>query len=133
MARNADEVVFRPVGVLHSPFRTLDEAPRWGTLSDEEAVVEVFTEYEEGLEGIERYTHLDLLLYFHEASRTILRVKPPHSEGLRGVFAARSPHRPNPIGLTTVELVGRDGRFLRVRHVDAIDGTPVLDIKPHKE
>jgi len=128
-----DRIEFTPIGILHSPYRTLDEAPRWGTLSDEEAVVEVFEEYVEGLDGIERYTHLDLLLYFHQASRSILKVKPPHSEELRGVFAARSPHRPNPIGLTTVRLVKREGRFLTVTNVDAIDGTPVLDIKPHKD
>lgn len=128
------EVVrFRPIGILHSPYKTLDETPRWYGISEEEAVVEVFEEFEEGLDGIDRYDRIDLLLYFHLARTDLLKVKPPHDNKPRGVFAARSPHRPNPIGLSTAELIERKGRFLRIKHVDAVDGTPVLDIKPHKD
>lgn len=126
-------IQFKPIGVLHSPYKTLDETPRWFGLSEEEAVVEVFEEYEEGLDGIERYDRIDLLLYFHLARTDLLKVKPPHDKKLRGVFAARSPHRPNPIALSTAVLLKREGRFLRIKHIDAVDGTPVLDIKPHKD
>ncbi len=122
-----------PVGILHSPYKNISETPRWGTLSDEEATIEIFPEYEEALDGIEKYEMLDVLFYFHQAKRDLLKVKPPHSDRLRGVFAARSPHRPNPIGLTAVRLLGREGRFLKVKNIDAVDGTPVVDIKPHKD
>lgn len=126
-------IVFKPVGVLHSPYKTLEDTPRWYTLSEEEGIIEIFPGYEEALDGIERYEELDVLYFFHLAKRDILKVKPPHSDGLRGVFAARSPHRPNPIALSTVRLLKRKGRFLRVKGIDAVDGTPVLDVKPHKE
>lgn len=128
-----EEIVFKPIGILHSPYRTLEETPRWYTLSEEEGTIEIFPEYEEALDGIERYEELDVLYFFHLAKRDILKVRPPHSKELRGVFAARSPHRPNPIALSTVKLVKREGRFLRIKGIDAIDGTPVLDVKPHKE
>lgn len=128
-----EKMILKAVGVLHSPYKAIEDAPRWGSLSDEVAIVEIFPEYEEALHGIERYEFLDLLLYFHKAKRDILKVKPPHSTGLRGVFAARSPHRPNPIALTTVRFLEREGRFLKVKNVDAIDGTPIVDIKPHKD
>lgn len=131
--KNFSEFIIKPVGILHSPFKSIDETPRWYGISEEEGVIEIFPEYEEGLDGIERYEELDILYYFHLASRSILKVKPPHSEGLRGVFAARSPHRPNPIALSRVKLIKREGRFLTVRGIDAVDGTPVIDIKPHKE
>lgn len=127
------EIIFKPIGILHSPFKTLEETPRWYGISDAEGTIEVFKEFEEGLDGIERYEELDILYYFHLAKTDILKVKPPHSEGLRGVFAARSPHRPNPIALSRVKLIKREGRFLTVKGIDALDGTPVLDIKPHKE
>lgn len=128
-----EEIVFKPIGVLKSPFKNPEETPRWYTISDEEGIIEVFEEYEAGLEGIEDYEYLDVLYYFHLARKDLLKVKPPHRDGLRGVFATRSPHRPNPIALSTVKLIKRDGRFLKVKGLDAVDGTPVLDIKPHKE
>lgn len=133
MKRSIEEIKFYPIGILHSPFKSLDETPRWFTLSDEEGVIEVFEEFEEGLEGIDSYEELDVLYHFHLARKDLLKVKPPHSTVLKGVFAARSPHRPNPIGLSTVKLIRREGRFLRVKGIDAVDGTPVLDIKPHKD
>jgi formylmethanofuran dehydrogenase subunit E len=131
--KHKDIIIFKPIGVLHSPFKTLEETPKWYTLSDAEGEIEIFPEYEEGLYQIERYNELDVLYYFHLAKRNLLKVKPPHAGEFRGVFAARSPHRPNPIALSTVKLIKREGRFLKVVGIDALDGTPVLDIKPHKE
>jgi formylmethanofuran dehydrogenase subunit E len=136
MKRKSDtlhEIIIKPIGILRSPFKTLNETPRWYGISEEEGVIEVFPQYEEGLDGIERYSEIYVLYYFHLASRDILKVKPPHSEGLRGVFAARSPHRPNPIALSKVRLLKREGRFLKIKGIDAVDGTPVIDIKPFKE
>jgi len=123
----------KPIGVVHSPFKTLPETPRWGTLTEKEGEIEIFPAYEEGLEGIERYPRIELLFYFHQSRRNALKVIPPHDTKERGVFASRAPVRPNPIGLTVVELLDRKGCFLKVKHLDMLDGTPVLDIKPHKE
>ncbi|MCX7831663.1 MAG: tRNA (N6-threonylcarbamoyladenosine(37)-N6)-methyltransferase TrmO [Actinobacteria bacterium] len=127
------EIIFKPIGVLHSPFKSVEETPRWYTISDLEGMIEIFEEFEEGLDGIEKYDEIDVLYFFHQARTDILKVKPPNSSQIRGVFAARSPHRPNPIALSTVKLIKKEGRFLRIKGLDAVDGTPVLDLKPHKE
>ncbi len=127
------EIKFKPIGVIYSPFKSVLEAPRWGTLTEEEGEIEIFAEYEEGLEGIERYTEIEVIFVFHKSRDPKLKVKPPHEREERGIFATRGPVRPNPIGLTVVELLERKGRFLRVKNIDMIDGTPVLDIKPHKD
>lgn len=127
------EMVMKPIGVVRSPFKTLPQTPRWGTMTEEIGEIEVFPQYEAGLEGIERYSRIELLFYFHQSRRDVLKVIPPHDPKERGVFASRAPVRPNPIGLTILNLLERKGRFLKVKHLDMLDGTPVLDIKPHKE
>jgi tRNA-Thr(GGU) m(6)t(6)A37 methyltransferase TsaA len=127
------EIKFKPIGVIHSPFKSVLEAPRWGTLTGEEGEIEVFSQYEEGLEGIERYPEIEVIFVFHKSRGPKLKVKPPHDAQERGIFATRGPVRPNPIGLTVMKLLERKGRFLKVKNVDMIDGTPVLDIKPHKD
>lgn len=89
-------------------------------------------EFEPGLKDIEGFSHLYVLWVFHRSTDFDLVATPPSDEGRpHGVFATRSPRRPNPIGLTVVELLGRDGLTLRVRGVDMLDGTPVLDVKPY--
>lgn len=125
------EIVLKPIGVIHSPFKTKDETPRWGTLTDVIGEIEIFPQYEQGLYKIERYSSIEVLFYFHQSRRDKLRVIPPHDSEERGVFATRAPVRPNPIGLTHMEIIERKGRFLKVRNLDMLDGTPVLDIKPH--
>ena len=122
-----------PIGIIHSPFKEVSEAPRWGTLTDEEGEIEIFPEFEEGLEGIEKYSQIEVIFLFHKSSGYRLKVIPPHETKERGVFASRAPRRPNPIGLTVMKLLERKGRFLRVKNIDVIEGTPVLDIKPHME
>ncbi len=94
--------------------------------------VVVFPEYGEGLDGIERFSHIILLCWMHKAERDVLKVHPrPRPELFLGVFATRSPSRPNPIGLYTVKLLSRIGLELRIQPIDAYAGTPVLDIKPY--
>src|SRR4029079_7183253 len=88
-------------------------------------------EMAEGLLDIEGFSHLYVLWVFDRADGFSLRAMPPIDDRPHGVFATRSPRRPNPIGLTVVELQGREGHRLRVRGVDMLDGTPVLDIKPY--
>jgi len=118
----------RPIGIVHSPFKHVGDVPREsGSIVGE---IEVFKEYESGLEGIDGVSDLIVLWLFHKSKGCSLRVKPLHHEDIRGVFATRHPDRPNPIGFTVVELLERSGRVLKVRGVDMVDGTPVVDIKP---
>jgi tRNA-Thr(GGU) m(6)t(6)A37 methyltransferase TsaA len=117
------DIRIRPVGIV----RALE-----GGLSR----IEIFEEYEPALLGVEGFSHLIILYWMHklqEGERALLKVRPKGRQDLPlvGVFASRSRARPNPIGLTVVELVGRSGRELIVRGLDALDGSPVIDIKPY--
>lgn len=121
-----------PIGLIRSPYRERGDAPRQGRLAaDVLAEVHVFDEYVPGLEGIERSSHLIVLYWLDRAERGHLFAKPPGETRTRGVFSTRSPARPNPIGFGIVDLIGRDGGVLQVRGLDALDATPVLDIKPY--
>jgi tRNA-Thr(GGU) m(6)t(6)A37 methyltransferase TsaA len=129
---------FRPVGIVRSPFRTREDIPVGRNAApdgfdDITGTIEVFAEFEAGLADIDGFSHLFVIFAFHEADGAKLVSKPPFDDRRHGVFAMRSPHRPNPIGLTVVRLLGRDGRVLKVAGLDMIDGTPVLDIKPYTE
>jgi tRNA-Thr(GGU) m(6)t(6)A37 methyltransferase TsaA len=105
--------------------------PLQSVRSQEAGILEVFREYELGLRDIEGFTHLIILYHFHQEPETGLLVKSYLEESVHGVFATRSPKRPNHIGISTVELIGREGNLLRVSGVDVLDGTPLLDIKPY--
>lgn len=128
---SSQDFTFTPIGVFHSPFKGSRDAPQQGRQRGEVGEIEVFAEFEEGLRDIEDCTHLILIFWMDRASRDLLLAMPPHEQKVHGVFATRSPHRPNPIGLTVVELLEKNGRRLRVRGIDAADGTPLLDIKPY--
>lgn len=119
-----------PIGIVRSPYKTRNDAPRQGKNDPVMSTIEVFPEYEPGLAGISEYNRIVILSWFDQSRRDLLWVDKPGRGFSRGVFATRSPDRPNPIGLTTVDLVGQKGRILHVRGLDALDGTPVLDIKP---
>jgi len=125
------ELNIKPIGVIISPYKSLSECPRQGRLSEEISIVEVFPAFEEGLKDIETCTHLIILYWLDQTNRNVLTAVPPHEGREHGVFATRSPHRPNPIGFAVVELIERRGRKLIVKWLDAIDGTPVIDIKPY--
>ncbi len=118
---------YAPIGVVRSRFRK--PADHEKMLSYKSKIV-VAEEYAEGLQGIEKCDHLMVTFHFHLSDEYRL-VAPRRDGNVRGVFASRSPHRPNPLGITTVELLDVQGRHLTVRGLDAVDGTPVLDIKPH--
>ncbi len=94
-------------------------------------VLEPDHNFEMALEDLLFFSHIWLIFWFHEVSSWRPKVNPPKSEKKRGVFATRSPHRPNPIGLSVVELLSVDGRTLTIRSADLLDGTPILDIKPY--
>jgi len=119
-----------PIGIVHSPFKALKEAPHQGRLHTALSTIELFPEYEKGLDGLREGQELIVQCWFDRAERDLLTVLPHGNTEPRGVFATRSPARPNPVALEEVELVSRKGRFLTVRGIDAIDGTAVIDIKP---
>ncbi len=126
------EFVFRPVGFVRSHFSETKQIPKGpGAKHEEEGVLELSPELEAGLKDIEGFSHLFVIWVFHRAEGFELVGTPPVDDRPHGVFATRSPRRPNPIGLTVVELLRRDGAKLHVRGVDMLDGTPILDIKPY--
>lgn len=121
----------RFIGLIHTPFATPADCPRQSQVSDVLASLEVFPEYAPGLRDVERCSHLFVLYWLDQANRALLDARPPFDTETHGVFATRSPHRPNPIGLSVVDLLERDGTTLHIRGMDCIDGTPLLDIKPY--
>lgn len=122
-----------PIGYVHSPYKQTSAIPKGlGAKHDAEGVIELLREFEPGLKDIEGFSHLFVLWEFDRADGSSLIATPPSDDKRpHGVFATRSPRRPNPIALTVVELVRRDGPSLYVRGVDMLDRTPVLDIKPY--
>jgi len=125
-------IVMQPIGFVRSPHQSREDVPRGlGARHVAEGIIELRPELADGLRDIEGFSHLFVLWVFDRSEGYSLVGRNP-TDGLEhGVFATRSPRRPNPIGLTVVELLGRDGHRLRVRGVDMLDGTPVLDIKPY--
>jgi tRNA-Thr(GGU) m(6)t(6)A37 methyltransferase TsaA len=125
-------IAYRPIGVIHSPFKAAAGAPIQSVAARHvEGVIEVFPEYAEGLRDIEGFSHLILIYHFHLCNEPSLIVRPYLDDETRGVFATRAPARPNSIGTSVVRLVRVDGRRLHVTGVDILDGTPLLDIKPY--
>ena len=121
-----------PIGVIHTEHTAAEKTPIQPVYAKgSTGVVEVFPEFAAGLRDVDGFSHLYLLYHFHEARTVRLTVKPFMQDVERGVFSTRAPCRPNGIGLSVVELVGREGNSLHVNNVDVLDGTPVLDIKPY--
>jgi len=122
----------KPIGFVRSPYSETTQIPKGcGAKHDAEGELEILPEFEQGLQDIEGFSHLFVIWAFHKADGSSLLATPPTDDRPQGVFATRSPRRPNPIGLTVVELVAREGRHLRVRGLDMLNGTPILDIKPY--
>ena len=122
----------QPIGYVRSPYKNSREVPKgFGAKHEAEGVLEILPEFETGLSDVEGFSHLLDLWVFDRSEGFVLLGIPPTDDRPHGVFATRSPRRPNPIGLTVVELLGREGGRLRVRGVDMLDGTPILDIKPY--
>ena len=122
-----------PIGYVSSPYKKKEDAPRQGRLTDTEAEIVIDERYLPGLFRIDEKKHLFVLCWFDRSDRTVLRVTPPHNPVEHGVFATRSPNRPNPISLSLVDVVDITGGKIRVRGLEALDGTPVLDITPYSE
>ena len=122
----------QPIGYVRSPYRETQGIPKGlGAKHEAEGILEIRPEFEPGLKDIEGFSHLFVIWAFDRAEGFELLGTPPSDDRPHGVFATRSPRRPNPIGLTVVELAQREGRLLHVRGIDMLDGTPILDIKPY--
>lgn len=122
----------QPIGYVRSPYSGTEDIPKGlGAKHEAEGFLEIREEFAPGLTDIEGFSHLYVIWAFHRSEGCKLLGTPPSDDRPHGVFATRSPRRPNPIGLTVVELLGREGRALRVRGIDMLDGTPILDIKPY--
>ena len=129
-----EEYIVRPIGVVRSALKDPADAPKQGALTGQEAEIVVSPAYLPALDGLDRGKgKIIVICWMHRADRGRLKVHPQGREELpeRGVFSTRSPHRPNPVSLHTVTLLSIEGSVLRVRGMDAIDGTPVVDIKNH--
>lgn len=121
-----------PIGAVKSPYKDSAEIPKGlGARHEAEGALELRAEFEPGLRDIEGFSHLFVFWVFDRSEGFSLVVTPPSDNRPHGVFATRSPRRPNPIGLTVVELLAREGSVLRVRGIDMLDRTPILDIKPY--
>lgn len=127
---------FRPIGTVRSPFKHREDIDprrnfRPNGFADVRGKIEVDADFVAGLKDIAGFSHLIVIFAFHKSGPGHLLVKPPFENRRRGVFSTRSPHRPNPIGMTVVRLLDRKRNVLDVSGVDMLDGTPVLDIKPY--
>jgi len=125
-------IPFNPIGIIHSPFHELADMPIQPT-SDLSAsgTIETFPEFVSGLKDLDGFSHIILLYHFHQAAPPSLVVTPFLDSQPRGIFATRAPTRPNAIGLSVVKLSKIEGNILYIDHLDILDGTPLLDIKPY--
>jgi tRNA-Thr(GGU) m(6)t(6)A37 methyltransferase TsaA len=127
-----DEIKYKPVGVVHSPFKEPKGTPIQPAGSKGiRGTVEVFPEYVKGLKDVDGFSHIILLYHFHLSRQSPLEVKPYMANEVHGVFAMRGPSRPNPIGVSVVRLIRLEQNVLHIQDVDIVDGTPLLDIKPY--
>jgi tRNA-Thr(GGU) m(6)t(6)A37 methyltransferase TsaA len=126
-----DKVCFKPIGVIHTSFKTLKGIPVQSIMSAEKGIIEVFKEYQPGLKDLEGFGYIYCLYLFDMVKLPVpLQSKPFLDDAIRGVFAIRSPFRPNPIGLAILKLLKIDGNEIHVANVEMLDKTPILDIKP---
>ena len=125
-------ITYRPIGIIHSPFKDLREMPIQpsGRLSAP-GRVEIHPDFTAGLKDLDGFSHVILLYHLHKVKRVDLSVTPFLDSQPRGIFATRAPTRPNPIGLSIVKLVKIEGNTLHVDNIDILDSTPLLDIKPY--
>ncbi|MEW6059714.1 MAG: tRNA (N6-threonylcarbamoyladenosine(37)-N6)-methyltransferase TrmO [Actinomycetota bacterium] len=130
MSENA--IAYRPIGVIRSEHSSVEKTPIQPVFAKGcKGRAEIFAEFAEGLRDLEGFSHIYLIYHLHLAGPPRLIVKPFLQDAERGLFATRAPSRPNPIGLSVVELVRREGSVLYLDRVDILDGTPLLDIKPY--
>jgi tRNA-Thr(GGU) m(6)t(6)A37 methyltransferase TsaA len=125
-------IIYQPIGIIHTPFKSLEGMPiQPAGAGDASGWIELDAQYQDALQDLEGFSHLYLLYHLHQAPPAKLMVTPFLDKQPHGLFATRAPSRPNPIGLSLVELVRVEGCRIDIKHVDMLDGTPLLDIKPY--
>ena len=127
-----EKIIYQPIGLIHTPFNIPENMPIQNTGANGiKGTIEIFQEYAEGLKDIEGFSHLILLYHLHQVNHYSLQVIPFLDTIEHGIFATRSPIRPNPIGMTVIKLLELKGCMLTIEGVDMLDQTPLLDIKPY--
>ena len=128
-----EEIRLKPIGIIHTPYKTPKDCPKQGFMSHGvSASIELLPEFKEGLLDLDGFSHIVLIWVFSKSEKGHeLFSTPPGENRPYGVFATRSPFRPNPIGLTTVRLISMENNILYIENPDMVDGTPLLDIKPY--
>ncbi len=127
-----EKIVMSPIGVIHSPYKTAKDIPIQGKFKpDVKAYIKLKSKYAPGLKDLDGFSHAVIIYFFHKSQRQEILGKPFLEDKEHGIFAIRSPHRPNHIGLSIVRIEGIKGDELHFSEVDMLDGTPVLDIKPY--
>lgn len=126
------KIEYQPIGIVHSPFKGLQEVPRQSYLAkDAKGTVEIYPEFEPGLKDLDGFSHIALVCHFHMSIDYRLHVVPSRDTESRGLFSTCSPKRPNPIGISIVLLNKIENNILLISGIDILDGTPVIDIKPY--
>ncbi|MBD3342855.1 MAG: tRNA (N6-threonylcarbamoyladenosine(37)-N6)-methyltransferase TrmO [Candidatus Lokiarchaeota archaeon] len=124
-------IIFKPIGIIHSPFKTLKGIPIQSSMSESLGTIEIFPEYSEALKDLDKFSHIICLYYFDMVKLPIpLQSKPFLVDRKLGVFTTRTPFRPNPIGISTLNLIKIENNIISVSDIDILDNTPLLDIKP---
>jgi tRNA-Thr(GGU) m(6)t(6)A37 methyltransferase TsaA len=127
-----DQVCFKPIGVIHTPFKTLKGIPIQSIMSDEKGIIEIFDEYLPALKDLDGFGYIYCLYLFDMVKLPVpLQSKPFLDDEIKGVFAIRTPFRPNPIGISILKLLKIEGNEIHVSDVEMLDKTPILDIKPY--
>jgi tRNA-Thr(GGU) m(6)t(6)A37 methyltransferase TsaA len=126
------QITYEPIGIIYSPFQTLEDMPIQPTSeASQPGVVEIFPEYQTGLADLAGFSHIYLIYHLHRVEHARLTVTPFLDTQPRGLFATRAPSRPNPIGLSLVQLERIEENRLHIAALDILDQTPLLDIKPY--
>jgi tRNA-Thr(GGU) m(6)t(6)A37 methyltransferase TsaA len=126
------DIIYRPIGIIHSPFNNLEGMPIQPTSDiSGSGIVEIFPQFVDGLKDLEGFSHIYLLYHFHKMRQPHLIVTPFLDKERRGIFATRAPSRPNPIGLSLVNLVRLENNLIYVDRLDVLNETPLLDVKPY--
>lgn len=126
-----EEIKLEPIGIIHSPLKNYREAPMQTKNSDIKGSIEIYEKYVDGLKDLEQFEYIICISYLHLIKGSISLQSPtPWDNKMHGIFAIRTPRRPNPIGFSILKLIERKNNILKVKNLDLIDETPILDIKP---
>lgn len=126
------EITFKPIGIIHTPFESLKGIPIQSSFSKSEGKIEIFPEYQAGLKDLNGFSHIYCLYFFDMVKLPVSLISKPFLDGeSRGVFAIRTPFRPNPLGLSILEIQKIEKNIIHVKNIDILDNTPLLDIKPY--